>query len=145
MGRNDPDTINWMGETLFPGKSYTELKEMSIDFWLTAEDLPFHNNRVTLRNDGTVKVEYTRTNYTAFEKLKEKLKNIFIKLGELDSDYKDVKWGGYDFDLNGIYNFLRPLDLFLYIFFNQQRMSVRVTNYKGNCLRSVELLVNYFF
>ena len=102
MGRNDPDTINWMGETLFPGKSYTELKEMSIDFWLTAEDLPNSNNRVTLRDDGTIKVDYTRTNYTAFEKLKDKLKEVFTKLGEIDADYKDVKWGGYDLDISGM-------------------------------------------
>ncbi len=102
MGRNDPDTIMWIGETLFPGKSYAELKEMSIDFWLTAEDLPASENRVTLRNDGTIKVSYTRTNYTAFEKLKAKLKEIFTKLGELDADYRDVQWGGYDLDVSGM-------------------------------------------
>lgn len=102
MGRNDPDTINWMGETLFPGKSYDELKQMSIDFWLTAEDLPSADNRVNLRPDGSIKISYTRTNYTAFEKLKTKLKNIFDKLGEHDSDYKDVKWGGYDLDVSGM-------------------------------------------
>ncbi len=102
MGRNDPDTINWMGETLFPGKTYEDLKRMSIDFWLTAEDLPSADNRVTLRDDGTIKVSYTRTNYTAFEKLKAKLKGLFVKLGELDVDYKDVKWGGYDLDVSGM-------------------------------------------
>ncbi|HKO78984.1 MAG TPA: GMC family oxidoreductase [Chitinophagaceae bacterium] len=102
MGRNDPDTILWMCETLFPGKSYTELKEMSIDFWLTAEDLPSADNRVTLRKDGSIQVNYTRNNYTAYEKLKEKLKKIFEKLGETDPDYKDVKWGGYDLDISGM-------------------------------------------
>jgi choline dehydrogenase-like flavoprotein len=102
MGRNDLDTILWMGETLFPGKSYDELKEMSIDFWLTAEDLPSPDNRVILRNDGSIQVHYTRTNYTAFEKLKAKLKQLFIKLGEIDADYKDVQWGGYDLDVSGM-------------------------------------------
>lgn len=102
MGRNDPDTILWMGETLFPGKTYNELRTMSIDFWLTAEDLPSVNNRVTLRPDGAIKVDYTRTNYTAFEKLKAKLKQLFEKLGEIDPDYKDVKWGGYDLDVSGM-------------------------------------------
>jgi|SoiMethySBSTD1v2_1073268.scaffolds.fasta_scaffold07466_7 choline dehydrogenase-like flavoprotein len=102
MGRNDPDTILWMGETLFPGKSYNELKEMSIDFWLTAEDLPSPDNRVVLRDDGNIQVNYTRTNYTAYDKLKNKLKQIFQKLGDLDPDYKDVKWGGYDLDISGM-------------------------------------------
>jgi choline dehydrogenase-like flavoprotein len=102
MGRNDPDTIVWMGESLFPGKTYSELKEMSIDFWLTAEDLPSPENRVTLREDGSIQVDYTRNNYTAYEKLKAKLKEIFEKLGETDPDYKDVKWGGYDLDISGM-------------------------------------------
>ncbi|MFT3908161.1 MAG: GMC family oxidoreductase [Ferruginibacter sp.] len=102
MGRNDPDTIEWLGKDLFPGKTYIELKEMSIDFWLTAEDLPSEENRVTLREDGSIKVNYTRTNYTAFEKLKEKLKQVFIKLGEIDTDYKDTIWNGYDLDVSGM-------------------------------------------
>lgn len=102
MGRNDPATILWMGESLFPGKSYEELKAMSIDFWLTAEDLPSPENRVTLREDGTIKVSYTRNNYTAYEKLKAKLKETFDLLGVLDTDYKDVQWGGYDLDISGM-------------------------------------------
>lgn len=102
MGRNDADTISWMGETLFPGKSYEQLREMSIDFWLTAEDLPSENNRVTVKEDGSIRVSYERTNYAAYEKLKEKLKQIFTRLGEVDPDYKDVKWGGYDLDITGM-------------------------------------------
>jgi choline dehydrogenase-like flavoprotein len=102
MGRNDPDTILWLAEKLYPGKSYSELKEMTIDFWLTAEDLPHPDNRVSLREDGTIKVVYTPTNYTAYEKLKEKLKKIFERLGEIDADYKDTRWNGYDLDISGM-------------------------------------------
>jgi choline dehydrogenase-like flavoprotein len=102
MGRNDPDTILWLAEKLYPGKTYEELKEMTIDFWLTAEDLPSADNRVTLREDGSIKVNYTRTNYIAFEKLKEKLKQVFVKLGEIDPDYKDTQWNGYDLDVSGM-------------------------------------------
>lgn len=102
MGRNDSDTILWMAEDIYPGKTYEELKEMTIDFWLTAEDLPSADNRVTLKEDGSIKVEYTRNNYTAYEKLKDKLKEIFEKLGEIDPDYKDVQWKGYDLDVSGM-------------------------------------------
>jgi choline dehydrogenase-like flavoprotein len=102
MGRNDPDTILWMAQTIAPGKTYEELKAMTIDFWLTAEDLPSEKNRVSLRKDGTIKVEYERNNYAAFEKLKEKLKEIFVQLGKIDEDYKDVQWGGYDLDVSGM-------------------------------------------
>lgn len=102
MGRNDPDTILWLAEKMYPGKTYAALKEMTIDFWLTAEDLPHPDNRITLRQDGSIKVVYTRTNYTAFEKLKEKLKQVFVKLGEIDPDYKDTRWNGYDLDISGM-------------------------------------------
>ncbi len=102
MGRNDPDTIAWLAEKIAPGKTYEQLKESTIDFWLTAEDLPAADNRVTLRKDGGIKVNYTKTNYDAYEKLKDKLKSIFVKLGELDPDYKDVLWNGYDLDITGM-------------------------------------------
>ena len=102
MGRNDGDTIMWLTEKIYPGKSYEELKQMTIDFWLTAEDLPSADNRVTLTKDGNIKVHYHRNNYTAYEKLKEKLKQVFVKLGELDDKYKDVQWAGYDLDISGM-------------------------------------------
>jgi choline dehydrogenase-like flavoprotein len=102
MGRNDADTIVWLAEKMYPEKTYAELKEMTIDFWLTAEDLPHSDNRVTLKEDGSIKVSYTRTNYTAYEKLKDKLKEIFEKLGQLDPAYKDTKWNGYDLDITGM-------------------------------------------
>lgn len=102
MGRNDYDTILWLAEKIYPGKSYEELKQMTIDFWLTAEDLPSPENRVTLTNEGKIKVYYHRNNYTAYERLKEKLKEIFVKLGELDEKYKDIQWAGYDLDISGM-------------------------------------------
>lgn len=140
MGRNDPDTILWMGETLFPGKTYNELKEMSIDFWLTAEDLPNENNRVTLRDDGSIQVNYTRTNYTAYEKLKEKLKETFIKLGEIDTDYKDVQWSGYDLDISGMSHQNGTLR-----FGNDPKTSVLDLNCKTHDLENVYVVDASFF
>lgn len=102
MGRNDPETILWLAEKIAPGKSYEVLKEMTLDFWLTSEDLPHSDNRVTLKEDGSIRVHYTRTNYTAYEKLKEKLKQVFKKLGEIDPDYADTQWNGYDLDISGM-------------------------------------------
>lgn len=102
MGRNDPETILWLAEKKFPGKTYEELAQMTIDFWLTAEDLPSSDNRVVLRKDESIQVNYTRTNYAAYERLKEKLKEIFVQLGAIDPDYKDVYWNGYDLDVSGM-------------------------------------------
>ena len=140
MGRNDPDTILWMGETLFPGKTYGELKEMSIDFWLTAEDLPDPANRVTLRNDGSIRVNYVRNNYIAYEKLKEKLKDIFKRLGEIDSDFSDVKWGGYDLDISGMSHQNGTLRFGL-----DRRTSVLDLNCKTHDLENVYVVDASFF
>jgi choline dehydrogenase-like flavoprotein len=102
MGRNDPDTILWLAENIYPDKSYEEMKQMTIDFWLTSEDLPSPENRVTLTKDGQIKVYYTRNNYTAYERLKDKLKEIFVKIGALDDRFKNIQWAGYDLDISGM-------------------------------------------
>ena len=102
MGRNDQDTVLWLAEKIYPGRPYEELKQMTIDFWLTAEDLPSPDNRVTITNEGRIKVYYTRNNYAAYERLKKKLKQVFLKLGETDDRYKDVQWNGYDLDISGM-------------------------------------------
>jgi hypothetical protein len=102
MGRNDPDTIMWLAEKIYPGKSYDELKKMTLDFWLTAEDLPSAENRVTLADNGQIKVYYHHTNYSAYEKLKDKLKEVLAKVGELDDRFKNIQWAGYDLDVSGM-------------------------------------------
>lgn len=102
MGRNDPQTILWLAEKIFPGKPYEELRQMTIDFWLTAEDLPDPENRVVLREDHSIEVHYRHTNYTAYEKLKEQLIKIFQQLGEIDPGFANTKWNGYDLDISGM-------------------------------------------
>ncbi|WP_208025640.1 FAD-dependent oxidoreductase [Niastella caeni] len=102
MGRNDPDTILWLAEKIYPGVPYSQLKQMTLDFWLTAEDLPSPENRVTITNDGHIKVYYYRNNYPAYERLKEKLKQVMRKVGELDNRFKDIQWAGYDLDISGM-------------------------------------------
>jgi choline dehydrogenase-like flavoprotein len=102
MGRNDPDTILWLAEKIYAEKSYDELKQMTMDFWLTAEDLPSPENRVTLTNNGQIKVNYQRTNYTAYEKLKDKLKEVMAKVGKLDNRFAGIQWAGYDLDVSGM-------------------------------------------
>ena len=34
--------------------------------------------------------------------MKEKLKQVFEKLGGIDPDYKEEKWGGYDLEISGM-------------------------------------------
>ncbi len=46
----------------------------SLDFWLTSEDLPDPNNRVTIGRDGKIVLTYTPNNLEAHERLQAKLK-----------------------------------------------------------------------
>jgi choline dehydrogenase-like flavoprotein len=47
----------------------------SLDFWLTSEDLPDPNNRVTLNRKGEIVLTYSPNNLRAHERLKAKLQN----------------------------------------------------------------------
>ena len=52
----------------------------AIDFWLSTEDLPSPDNRVTLAPDGNVRLAYSETNAEARKRLYEKLKSLLPKL-----------------------------------------------------------------
>ena len=70
------------GETkLAPEWSLERIAKHAIDFWLSTEDLPRPDNRVTVAKDGTVTLSYTETNAEAKKRLYEKLHSL---LGPLD-------------------------------------------------------------
>jgi choline dehydrogenase-like flavoprotein len=57
-----------------PGFTLEQMAHHSLDFWLTSEDLPDPNNRVTLNRKGEVVLTYTPNNGEGHERLKAKLK-----------------------------------------------------------------------
>ena len=68
------------GETrLAPGGRSTGSRD-AIDFWLSTEDLPRPDNRVTLEPDGNIKLSYSETNAEAKKRLYGKLKSLLPKL-----------------------------------------------------------------
>jgi choline dehydrogenase-like flavoprotein len=52
----------------------------SLDFWLTSEDLPDPNNRVTLDRNGNIMLSYTPNNEEGHKRLQAKLKNILKQI-----------------------------------------------------------------
>jgi choline dehydrogenase-like flavoprotein len=52
----------------------------SYDFWLTTEDLPHPDNRVTVDGDGRIHLAYTATNPRAHALLLRKVKDIVSRL-----------------------------------------------------------------
>ncbi len=70
------------GETLFaPTWSLEDVARHAVDFWLSTEDLPLPENRVTLTGDGKVQISYTSSNDQAKERLFDQLKSMLADLG----------------------------------------------------------------
>jgi choline dehydrogenase-like flavoprotein len=63
-----------------------EIAEHAVDFWLTTEDLPDPNNRVTVDKEGKLTLSYTFNNQVPMQKLYEKLKSMLNHLG-MHPDY----------------------------------------------------------
>ncbi len=102
MGKSDPDTLLDLAKDHFPGKSFEELSTHSIDFWITAEDLPDPNNRVMVRKDGSIQTIYQPNNREAYIRLKAKLHHILDQLGGVDPLQKDSIRVGYDLGISGV-------------------------------------------
>lgn len=102
MGKNDPDTVLSLAQDNFPGKSFEELSTHSIDFWITSEDLPDPDNRVSIRKDGTIKTAYAVNNREAYNRLKVKLYQILDKLGDRDPQLRNSVRLGYDLGISGV-------------------------------------------
>lgn len=102
MGKNDPDTVLDLTKDYFPGKSFEELSQHSIDFWITSEDLPDPSNQVTLRKDGSIKTIYNVNNREAYNRLKKKLYEILDKLAEKDPLLRNAVRVGYDLGVSGV-------------------------------------------
>jgi choline dehydrogenase-like flavoprotein len=66
---------------LAPQWSLDRIARHAIDFWLSTEDLPTPENRVTVDGDGKLTLAYRPTNDVPKQELYEKLKSI---LGKLD-------------------------------------------------------------
>jgi choline dehydrogenase-like flavoprotein len=66
---------------LAPQWTLERVARHAIDFWLSTEDLPRPDNRVTVDRDGKLTLSYAETNAVAKKRLYEKVKSI---LGQLD-------------------------------------------------------------
>ncbi len=66
---------------LAPHWSLSEVAEHAVDFWLTTEDLPKPDNRVTLDADANVHLAYASTNDDEAARLYQELKKILNHVG----------------------------------------------------------------
>ena len=66
---------------LAPMFALSDVAERAVDFWLSAEDLPVPENRVTLATDGNIRLSYTPNNRRALEELYGRVKGHLSHLG----------------------------------------------------------------
>ncbi len=66
---------------LAPMFSLSEVASHSVDFWLSTEDLPRPDNRVTLATDGRIQLTYTPNNQEPKHQLYGRLKSMLGHLG----------------------------------------------------------------
>lgn len=78
MGKPDPGTLAWLRGDKLPGVSAEDLASRTIDFFLTSEDLPHPDNRITIRDDGAIRISYTPNNLEAYTRLELQIAKLLI-------------------------------------------------------------------
>ncbi len=64
-----------------PGFTLDQMAKHAVDFWLTTEDLPDPNNRVTINSKGEIQLSYTFNNQEPTKRLKKKLESLLEHIG----------------------------------------------------------------
>jgi choline dehydrogenase-like flavoprotein len=66
---------------LAPTRTLENMARHAVDFWLSTEDLPRPDNRVTLDREGNVRLAYKQTNHEPAKRLYHKLKGLLGHAG----------------------------------------------------------------
>jgi choline dehydrogenase-like flavoprotein len=75
-----PHFLAWAAK-LAPDRPVAELARHSVDFWLSSEDLPHPDNRVTIDDDGTIRLAIKETNMEGLKRLRRKFESMLSDLG----------------------------------------------------------------
>lgn len=76
VGKFDGTMFSAGAPKIVPGMTLDLMAKHSLDFWLTSEDLPDPENRVTLDRDGGIVLSYTPNNLTGHQRLIQRLKEM---------------------------------------------------------------------
>ena len=76
VGKLDGETLKGGAPSLTPNWTLDLMAKHSLDFWLTSEDLPDANNRVTLDSEGGIVLSYKPNNEEGHKRLIARLKEL---------------------------------------------------------------------
>ncbi|HVZ72752.1 MAG TPA: GMC family oxidoreductase [Polyangia bacterium] len=79
VGKLDLHALKAGAPPIAPGWTLDLMAKHSLDFWLTSEDLPDPDNRVTLDRDGRIVLSYTPNNLEGHERLHAVLKQLLAQ------------------------------------------------------------------
>jgi choline dehydrogenase-like flavoprotein len=79
-----------------------DLARHAIDFWLTTEDLPRPDNRVTLGPDGGIRLRYTPTNLEAHRRLRERFVSLLSAMQCRDDVLENYGYRGGRLGIAGV-------------------------------------------
>jgi choline dehydrogenase-like flavoprotein len=80
VGKFDAITLSAGAPAIVPGITLEVMAKHSLDFWLTSEDLPDPDNRVTLNRNGDIVLAYTPNNLEGHKRLTKKLESLLQHL-----------------------------------------------------------------
>jgi choline dehydrogenase-like flavoprotein len=80
LGKVDRESLEG-SESIYAPLDIDFVAKHSLDWWLTSEDLPDPNNRITLNRDGKIVVDYTENNTPAFERLMARWTEVLKSIG----------------------------------------------------------------
>lgn len=76
VGKFDGVTLSAGAPAMAPGFTLDLMAKHSLDFWLTSEDLPDPNNRVTVNGNGEINLSYKPNNEEGHKRLISKLESM---------------------------------------------------------------------
>jgi choline dehydrogenase-like flavoprotein len=80
VGKLDAVALSAGAPAIVPGMTLDLMAKHSLDFWLTSEDLPDPENRVTLDRDGGIVLSYTPNNEAGHKRLIKRLEGLMQHL-----------------------------------------------------------------
>jgi choline dehydrogenase-like flavoprotein len=80
VGKLDAIALSAGAPPFVPGMTLDVMARHSLDFWLTSEDLPSADNRVTLDRNGEIVLSYTPNNEEGHRRLIARLKDLLQHL-----------------------------------------------------------------
>lgn len=83
MGKIDMDWLRALTAQALPDRAVEDISAHAVEFFLTAEDLPDPENRITLRADGAIKISYRANNQEAYSRLHQKLAKVLNQCGSM--------------------------------------------------------------